>query len=141
MNCHAAGTADRLQTPLGGQPALVEGVAGFVQNPHQRPRKIALVVARRDPYIVGDAAAKRMGADIEPAMSEIEADMFHQARPNPPLQLDRKRTSKGLAPAAEPPAGSMTASSKSGRKRASSSNSRSIVATDPPGSYWSSSAS
>src|SRR5712671_7152071 len=79
VNGHAAGAADRLQAPRSGEAALVEGMTGLVQNSHQGARKIALVIARRDPYIVGRAAAKRMGADIEPAMSEIEANPLHEA--------------------------------------------------------------
>ena len=77
VNCHAAGAADRLQTPRGGEPPLVECVPGLMQHPHQSARKIALVIARRNPHIVGCAAAKRMGADIEPAVPEIKTDALH----------------------------------------------------------------
>jgi len=69
-----ARVADRLASPLGGQPAFVEGVAGLVQHAHERAVEIGFLVPRGEADIVGRAAAKRMGADIEPAMSEIEAD-------------------------------------------------------------------
>src|SRR5712671_3511985 len=70
-------------------------MTGLVQNPHQGAREIALVIARRDPYIVGRAAAKRMGADVEPAMGEVESDALHEAHRYPALDLDRKRANRG----------------------------------------------
>src|SRR5712671_293334 len=70
-------------------------MTGLVQNPHQGAREIALVIARRDPYIVGRAAAKRMGADVEPAMGEVESDALHEAHRYPALNLNRKRADRG----------------------------------------------
>ncbi len=91
MDRHAAGGADRLQAPIRRQVALVERMPGLVQHPHQRLGKIALVIAGRDPHVVGGAAAKRVGADVEPAVREIEADRLHQARRRPALRRDRER--------------------------------------------------
>ncbi len=102
MDRHAARRADRLQAPIHRQVALVERVPGLVQNAHQRLGEIVLVVAGGDAHVVGGAAAKRMGADIEPAMREIEADPLHQARRRPALRRDRERASAARASAATP---------------------------------------
>jgi hypothetical protein len=88
---HAARHADRLEAPLGGQPALVERVAGLVQRAHQGFREICLIVARRQPHILGGAAAERVGALVEPAMRKIEADPLHQGQRGATLQRDRER--------------------------------------------------
>ena len=140
VHCHAAGTADRLKPPLGREPALIERVPGLVQHPHQGPRKIVLVVAGRDPHIFGGAAAKRMGADVEPAMREVEADTFHQPHGEAALRFDREGAAQAGAEGSA--AWRLRAPSiKSGKKPAISSNRRSISATEAPGSYWSSKAS
>ena len=75
---HAAGAADRLQPPFDRETPLIKSVAGLVQHTHQRARKIILVVARRNPHVFGGTATKRVSADVEPAVLEIEADPFHQ---------------------------------------------------------------
>ena len=92
MDRHAARCTYRLQSPARRQVALVKRVPGLVQNPHQRLGKIALVIARRDAHVVGRAAAKRMGADVEPAMVKIKADRLHQPHCRLPLCRYRKRS-------------------------------------------------
>src|SRR5258708_12374223 len=66
VNGHAAGAADRLQAPRSGEAALVEGMTGLVQNSHQGARKIALVIARRHPYIARHPPPTRTAPDLEP---------------------------------------------------------------------------
>src|SRR5579875_362870 len=120
MDRHAAGRADRLQPPAGRQVALVERMPGLVQHPHQRFGKVALVITGGNADIIGRAARERMSADIEAAMVKVEAQRRH--RP------------EGSAGGGIVAWRSMTASISAGKNPESSPNSRSIVATEPPGS-------
>ncbi len=90
-----ARVADRLAPPFGGQPALVERVAGLVQHAHERAVEIRLLIARGEADIVGSAAAERVQADIEPAMGEIEAEPLHELEAELALGRDRKRARQG----------------------------------------------
>ena len=65
--------ADRLKTPLSGQTALVERMAGFVQYAHQRLEKVGLVVPGGDAHVVGHTSAEWMVARVQSAVIEVEA--------------------------------------------------------------------
>ena len=90
VHCHAAGATDRLEPPFDRETPLIKGMAGLVQHTHQGPRKIVFVVARRDPHIIGSTAAKWMGADVQPAVREVEADTFHQPHGEAALRCGRE---------------------------------------------------
>jgi hypothetical protein len=59
MHRSAEGVAHRLVTPVDGQSLLIERMAGFVADRHQRFEKTRLVIARGNPGIVRHAAAER----------------------------------------------------------------------------------
>src|SRR5262245_37472776 len=94
MHRHAARLSDRLQTPAERQLPLIERMAGFMDDPHQRIDELVLVIAGGDADVVRRAAAERMQAGIEPAMIEVEAEGRHDALPQRFLLLDRERTAR-----------------------------------------------
>ena len=60
------------------QARLVEGVAGLVQDAHQRGGDVVLAVAGGDADVGRRAAAERMGALVEPAALEVEPGTGHE---------------------------------------------------------------
>ena len=72
MHRHAARPADRLQSPVRGQAALVKCMAGFVQYAHERREKIGLVIACGHADVFRHPATEGVQGHVEPAAGEIE---------------------------------------------------------------------
>ena len=88
MHGHAA---RRSVGPVGaflGQALFVLGVAGFVQDAHQRGQELVGAVARRHSHIGRHAAGEWVVRDVEPSMGEVEADGFGQVDAEGALVFD-----------------------------------------------------
>ena len=95
VNRHAASAADRLQPPFGGEPALVEGMAGLVQNPHQRAGKIVLVVERHAfakvrHHLFGLLLLTRSRGDLRPRARRRDHDRDGDEDPQKSVHVTRK---------------------------------------------------
>ena len=77
VQSHRAGVGHRLAQPLARQVLLVTAMAGLVHRAHQAAQEVVLAKARGHAHVLGHAAAEGVGADIQPAGIEIEAQQAH----------------------------------------------------------------
>ncbi len=83
--------ADRLPRMGGGQAALVQRMAGFVQRRHQAVAQVVGVVARGDAHVGPGADGERVGGTVQPHEVGIEPDATHQGLAERLLGGDRER--------------------------------------------------
>ena len=95
MDAHRARTTDRQVHAVARQILLVARVSGFMNNAHQAAHEVVFVVARGDAHILGHAAAKGMGREVEPTGGKVKPEQGHEFQPQCALLLDRERTLRG----------------------------------------------
>jgi hypothetical protein len=86
--------AERLAQPFARQVLLEARVSGFVDGAHQALREVIFAVTRREPHVLGHAAAKGMRALVEPAAREIETQFLHHREIEGTLRGNRKRAGR-----------------------------------------------
>ena len=91
MHAHATRESDRTMPKGRREAALVERMAGLVDDGHETAQEVGLVPAGRDPHVFGHPAAERVVARVESAMREVEAQVAHDPFGEPVLGVRRKR--------------------------------------------------
>jgi len=91
VDSHRARTCHRLAEQRARQVLLVARMAGLVDRAHQAAHEIVLAIARRQSRVLRNAAAERMGAFVEAAGFEIEAEQGHGVAAERALCGERER--------------------------------------------------
>ena len=90
VDAHGAGARDGLAQQLARQVLLVAGVAGLMDDAHQRRQEVVFAVARGHAYVFRHAAAERVGALVQPAGAEVEAHQRHRVQAQRLLRRSRE---------------------------------------------------
>jgi len=91
VQAHRAGAGHRQAQPFARQVLLVAAMAGFVDGAGEALQEAVVAVARGHPHILRHAAAEGMGALVQPAGLEVEAQQLHGVQPERTLRRGRER--------------------------------------------------
>ena len=95
VNAHGTRLGHRLAEQCARQALLVTRVTRLVDDAHQAGDELLLVVARGDAHVRRHAAAERVAAHVEPAVSKIKAEQSHHLLAERLLRRNRERALRG----------------------------------------------